>query len=57
MMVVDFECLVGFQEKFSHIEVVAVFVCDTLVYMVQKYLVVNSHDQMIDNPYDEVFAF
>ena len=34
-----------------------VFVYDTLVCMVQKYLVVNNHRQTIDNPYDEVFAF
>ena len=61
VVVVDFEYLVGFQEKISHIEIneiVAVFVCDTLVYMVQKYLVKNSHHhQMRDSSYNEVFAF
>ena len=56
VVVVGFEHLVGFQEKFFYIEVVVVFVYDTLVCMVQKYLVVNNHHQMIDNPYDEVFA-
>ena len=57
VVVVGFENLVGFQEKFSYIEVVVVFAYDTLVCMAQNYLVVNNHRQMIDNPYDEVFAF
>ena len=40
------------------IEVVAVFVCDIPVYMVQKYLVENNHyHQMIDNLYNKVFFF
>ena len=50
----------GFEEKFVYIEmieIVAVFVCDIPVYMVQKYLVVNNHHQMIENPYNEVFFF
>ena len=58
VLVVDFGYLLGFQEKLSYmIEVVVTFVCDIPVYMVQKNLVVSNHHQMIDNPYDEVFAF
>ena len=58
VLLVDFGCLLGFEEKFPcMIEVVAVFVCDIHGYMVQKNLVVNNLHQMINNPYDEVFAF
>ena len=55
VVVVGFEYLVGFQEKFFYFEFIVVFVYDTLVCMVQKYLV-NGHHQMINNPYDEMFA-
>ena len=47
-VVVGSEYLVGFQEKFFYIEYVVVFVYDTLVCMVQNY--------MIHNPYGEVFV-
>ena len=52
-VVVDAEYLAGFQEKFFYIEYVVVFVFDTLVCMVQKYLV-NDHHRMIHNPYGEI---
>ena len=51
--VVGFVYLLGFVSKFSYfemVEIVAVFVCDILYYMVQKYLVdSNHHHQMISN--------
>ena len=54
-VVVDFVYRVDFQEKLFYIECVVVFVYDTLVSMVQKYLV-NDHRQMTHNPYDEMFV-
>ena len=54
-VVVGSEYLVGFQEKLFYIECVVVFVYDTLVCMVQKYLV-NDHHRWIHNPYGEVFV-
>ena len=58
--VVDFVYLLDFVGKLSFFgmtEVVAVFVCDILVYMVQKYLVdINNHHQMINSLYNKVFA-
>ena len=60
-LVVDSVYLFDFVDKFSYfgmVEIVAVFVCDVLVYMVQKYLVDNNHHhhQMINNSYNKVFV-
>ena len=55
LVVVGFENLVGFQEKFFYTEGVVIFVYFILVDMVQKYLV-NDHHRMIHNPYGEVFV-
>ena len=42
---------------FGMVEIVAVFVCDILVYMVQKHLVDNNHHrQMINNLCIKVFV-
>ena len=58
VLVVNFVYLLGLEKKLYYMyEVVAILVCDIPAYMVQKYLVVNNHHQMINNPYDEVFAF
>ena len=56
LVAVGFGNLVGFQEKLFYIEFVVVFVFDTLVGMVQKYLV-NDHHRMIRNPYGEMSVF
>ena len=59
-MVVDSAYLLDFVSKSSYfgmVEIVAVFVCNILVYMVQKRLVVNNHHRVISNPYDEVLVF
>ena len=54
--------LLGFVDKFSYfgmVEIVAVFVCDLLVYMVQNYLVDNNHHHqmiMINNSCNKVFV-
>ena len=59
-LVGDFVYLLGFVDQFSYfgmVEIVAVFVSDILVYMVQKYLVDNNHHhQMINNSYNKVFV-
>ena len=59
-LVGDFVYLLDFVDKFSYfgvVEVVAVFVCIILVYMVQKYLVENNHHhQMINNLCNKVFV-
>ena len=59
-LVVGSVYLLGFVGKSSHfgmVEIVAVFLCDILVCMVQKYLVEsNHHHQMINNLYDRVFV-
>ena len=55
LVVVGFENLVGFQEKFFYTEGVVVFVYDIFVDMVQKCLV-NDHHRMIHNSYGEVFV-
>ena len=58
VLVVDFVYLLGLEKKFYCMyEVVAIFLCDILGYMVQKCLVVNNHHQMRNNSYDEVLAF
>ena len=59
-MVEDFVNLLEFVGKFSFVgmvEIVAVFVCDILVYMVQKYLIdKNQNHQMISNLCNKVFV-
>ena len=43
--------------QFEMLEFVEVFVCDILVYMVQKYLVDNNrHHRMINSLYNRVFV-
>ena len=50
--------LLDLEKKFYDMYMVfALLVRDILEYMVQKYLVVNNHHQMISNLYDEVLAF
>ena len=48
---------VGKSLQFEMLEFVEVFVCDILVYMVQKYLVDNNrHHRMINSLYNRVFV-
>ena len=58
--VVDFVYLLDFIGKISYfgmVEIIAVFVWDILVYMVQKCLVDdNHHHQMISNLWNKVFV-
>ena len=59
VLVVDSVFLLSFVGKSSHfemIEIVAVFVCNILECMVQKYLVESNHHQMISNLYNKVFV-
>ena len=59
-LVVDSAYLLDFVGKpsyFGMVEIVAVFVCDSLVYMVQKCLVDDNHQhQMISNMCNNVFV-
>ena len=58
--VVYFVHLLGFVGKFLYfemVEIVAVFVCDILYYMVQKYLVGDNHlHRMINSLYYMVYV-
>ena len=58
VLVVDFVYLLDVEKKFYDMYMVfALLVRDILEYMVQKYLVVNNHHQMISNPYEVLFYF
>ena len=58
VLVVDFVYLSDVEKKFYDMYMVfALLVRDILEYMVQKYLVVINHHQMISNLYDEVLFY